>query len=72
MAGIVARYLTGRARADVSFHGWKTWTNLVGSILVSIEEADERHGIHSPITCVELLGGRSTPSRTIVRAGYAL
>lgn len=72
MAGAVARHLHGRARAEVRFRGWVPWISLLGSILLTVEEAGETHGIDSPITCVELHGGKSGSPRTVIRAGYAL
>lgn len=72
MAGAVARYLHGRARATVSFRGWRPWVSLLGTILLTVEEGGETHGVNAPITSVELHAGRDGSPRTVIRAGYAL
>ncbi|MBX3465271.1 MAG: hypothetical protein KF878_00040 [Planctomycetes bacterium] len=72
MAGAIARHLHGRARATVAFRGWRPWVHLVGSVLRTVEEGGETHGIDAPITAVELYGGRGASPKTVIRAGYAL
>lgn len=71
MAGLIARYAYPRKRADLTFHGWRPWLSLLGSVLTTVEEGGQSHGINAPITCVELHGGENNSSpRTVVRAGF--
>lgn len=71
MAGLIARYLYGRNRADFTFVGWRPWLGLLGAVLTTIEEGSETHGINAPITSVSLRGGRNAEPTTNVKAGFA-
>ncbi len=71
MAGAIARYGFGRARANLTVRGLSPWHNLPGSILSTIIESGQSHEINGQISGVTWDMPLNGPQVTIIRAGNA-
>lgn len=69
LAGLVARYMFPRARAEIFINGWQPWTLLLGAILETVEEKGNIQDIRSVIT--EVVYELEGQPRTVIRAGSA-
>ncbi|MGA2032859.1 MAG: hypothetical protein ABSG68_11415 [Thermoguttaceae bacterium] len=71
MAGVVARYLSARCRADITVKGLYPWAQYVGCVLDVVVEGDTSDNLAAPITAIEYTAPDNTSPTTTLRAGYA-
>jgi len=67
--GLLSRYINERVRAQLDWRGHQPWGNLIGQIMSTIVQGENRQRIGAPITSVEWTM-KPVPA-TIVRTGYA-
>lgn len=69
MAGAIARYRQQRGRAVITVAGWQAFQDLIGKVLVMLDDGGHPEEMSAPITSVRWADA-SDPSTTIV-AGFA-
>lgn len=81
-AGQKARYLDDRVRAEFTFKGWRNWVDLLGQLLIGVEESLSFTSVGTPVTSFDFDTGNTkalhldgpppipSPQMTI-KAGYA-
>lgn len=67
--GLLARYINERVRAQLDWRGHQPWGTLIGQVMSTIVQGENRQRVGAPITSVEWTM-KPIPT-TIIRTGYA-